>query len=64
MVGQDDLELLSPETAGHIDATDREVIARGVTVTLEEVVSTTDVTRTYLTTKGPYRDDRGRDRSV
>jgi PAS domain S-box-containing protein len=60
VVGRDDTELFDLETAGRIMAIDREVIAQGMTRTFQEVATSTGVTRSYVVTKGPYRDDQGR----
>jgi PAS domain S-box-containing protein len=60
VVGRDDSELFSPETAAPIMEADRRVLASGRTETTEEVGTAAGVTRTYLTAKGPYRDEEGR----
>jgi PAS domain S-box-containing protein len=59
ILGKDDTELFSPETARQIIERDREVIADGMTRTFEEVATSAGGTRTYWVTKGPSQDDRG-----
>jgi PAS domain S-box-containing protein len=59
VLGKDDMELFSPETADVIMESDRRTMAAGVTQTYEEEGTAAGVTRTYLSTKGPYRDGRG-----
>jgi two-component system, cell cycle sensor histidine kinase and response regulator CckA len=60
ILGKDDLELFSPATAKQIMDEDRRVMAEGVIQTYEETGTVDGVTRTYLATKGPYRDAKGR----
>jgi PAS domain S-box-containing protein len=61
VVGKDDSELFSLDTAHHIMALDRRIMLSGKTQTVEELdyVTAAGVTRTYLSTKGPYRDAHG-----
>jgi PAS domain S-box-containing protein len=59
VVGRDDAALFSPETARKIMEHDRQILAGGQTQTLEDVGKAAGVTRTYLSTKGPYRDGHG-----
>jgi two-component system sensor histidine kinase/response regulator len=59
IIGKDDTELYSPETARVIMEGDRRVLASGRTQTYEETGTAAGVTRTYLSTKGPYRDPQG-----
>jgi PAS domain S-box-containing protein len=59
VIGQDDRTLFSPETARAIMERDRQIMATGDVRTFEEVGTVGDVTRMYLSTKGPYRDARG-----
>jgi PAS domain S-box-containing protein len=59
VLGKDDTELFSPDTAREIMAHDRAVIAAGETQTFEDIGTAAGVTRTYLSTKGPYRDQHG-----
>jgi PAS domain S-box-containing protein len=56
VIGKDDTELLSPETARAFVEGDRRVLATGEVQTIEEVGAAAGVTRTYLATKAPYRD--------
>lgn len=60
VLGKDDSELLSPDTAPAVMELDRRVLASGVTQTYEERAAATDgISRLYLATKGPYRDEQG-----
>jgi PAS domain S-box-containing protein len=59
VVGKVDAELFSPEAARRIVEADRRVIAEGASLTYEEVATAAGVTRTYRSTKWPYRDERG-----
>jgi two-component system, cell cycle sensor histidine kinase and response regulator CckA len=60
VLGKDDAELFSPEVGRMIMQHDREVIQSGLTQTYEEPATAAGVTRTYLSTKGPYRDPSGK----
>jgi PAS domain S-box-containing protein len=59
VIGKDDTELFSPETARLIRESNQRVMASGTVETYEDVGAAAGVTRTYCTTKGPYRDDHG-----
>lgn len=59
VIGHDDTLLYPPAVAEYIMAVDREVIATNDPVTYEEVLTTCDGMRTFLTTKGPLRDVDG-----
>jgi PAS domain S-box-containing protein len=59
VLGKDDTELFSPETARLIMEGDRRIMATGAVQTYEDVGAAAGVTRTYLATKGPYRDAQG-----
>jgi two-component system, cell cycle sensor histidine kinase and response regulator CckA len=59
VIGRTDLELFSPESGRAIMDGDRRVIDSGNTQTYEDVGTAAGVTRTYLSTKGPYRDAEG-----
>jgi PAS domain S-box-containing protein len=59
VIGKDDTELFSPETARSIMEGDRRIMATGAVQTYEDVGAAAGVTRTYLSTKGPYRDAQG-----
>ena len=60
VIGRDDTELFSPDTARQIMEGDRRVIARGETQTYEDIGTAAGVTRTYLSTKGVFRDQEGK----
>jgi two-component system cell cycle sensor histidine kinase/response regulator CckA len=59
VLGKDDLELFNPEIGRAIRDRDRAVVQSGRTQTYEEMATAAGVTRTYLSTKGPYRDASG-----
>src|SRR5262249_25738655 len=59
VIGKDDMELFSAETARLMMEGDRGIMATGAVQTFEEVGAAAGVTRTYLSTKGPYRDAQG-----
>jgi PAS domain S-box-containing protein len=59
VIGLDDTQLFSPQTARAIMEGDRRIMATGEIKTYEDVGVAAGLTRTYLSTKGPYRDARG-----
>ncbi|MGE5612570.1 MAG: PAS domain S-box protein, partial [Bacillota bacterium] len=59
VVGKTDAELFTPESAQRIRQIDQAIMAEGQTRTHGEVNTSAGVTRTYLVTKGPYRDAQG-----
>jgi PAS domain S-box-containing protein len=59
VVGQDDTALFDPEAARRIQELDRQVLATGLPQTYEDVATAGNLTRTWLTTKYPYRDRQG-----
>ena len=60
VLGHDDTLLFSAVTARQIMERDRRIMESGQTQTEEEVGTAAGQTRTYLSTKGPYRDEQGR----
>jgi PAS domain S-box-containing protein len=62
VIGKDDRELFSPETAHLNRELDCRIMLSGKTQTIEELdyVTASGVTRTFLATKGPYRDAQGK----
>jgi len=61
ILGKDDQALFSRESAQRIIARDRQTVDSGVVETYQEETTTVEgVTRTYLSTKGPFRDAQGR----
>jgi two-component system cell cycle sensor histidine kinase/response regulator CckA len=60
IVGRHDGELFAAENGLQIMERDRAVIQAGETCTYEEVGISGGETRTYLSTKGPYRDVTGK----
>ncbi|HEV3263102.1 MAG TPA: MASE1 domain-containing protein [Gemmataceae bacterium] len=60
VLGKDDTQFFSPETASEIMEHDRLIMASGETRTYDDVGTAAGATRTYLSTKGPYRDPDGR----
>ncbi|HMF17559.1 MAG TPA: PAS domain-containing protein [Gemmataceae bacterium] len=59
LLGKDDTALFSPDSAKVIMEGDQRVMASGEIQTYEDVGTAAGVTRTYLSTKGPYRDQEG-----
>ncbi|MBL8816247.1 MAG: PAS domain S-box protein [Planctomyces sp.] len=59
VLGHDDTDLFSPDSVRLIRDRDNAVITSGETITAEETITSAGVTRTYLATKGPYRDHNG-----
>ncbi|HLO47758.1 MAG TPA: PAS domain S-box protein [Kamptonema sp.] len=60
IIGKDDLELMSPDTAPEMMAKDRQIMAAGITESYEEDISAHNETpTTFLTTKAPWRDANG-----
>lgn len=59
VLGRDDTALFDPESAQLVIDRDRRVMVTGVGETEEEELTAAGITRTYLTTKGPYRDSEG-----
>jgi PAS domain S-box-containing protein len=59
ILGKDDTALFSPDTAEAIIAGDHRVLCSGTTQTYEDVGTSIGITRTYLATKGVYRDPQG-----
>ena len=57
MIGKDDTELFSPETARAIMEGDRRILATGAVQTFEDVGAAAGVTRP-ISPPGPYRDAR------
>ena len=60
VIGKDDGELLSPDTAAGVMQRDREILRSGQMGTFEQTATSSGVTRILLTTKGPHRDADGR----
>ncbi|MEG4998962.1 PAS domain S-box protein [Microcoleus sp. B4-D4] len=59
IIGKDDLELMSADSARELMAKDRQVMAAGITETYEEDVSQGETSATFFTTKAPWRDANG-----
>ncbi len=60
VLGKDDTELFIPDVGRAIMARDRQVVESGKAQTYEEDGAAAGATRTYLSTKGPYRDSNGK----
>ncbi len=60
IIGKTDLELFSSDTGQQIMENDRRIMVLGETQTIEELGTSIGVTRTYLSTKGVYRDHQGK----
>ncbi|QJW92966.1 PAS domain S-box protein [Frigoriglobus tundricola] len=59
VLGRDDSGLFDPEGARRAMAWDRRVMESGCAETDEETLTAAGVSRTFLTTKAPYRDANG-----
>jgi PAS domain S-box-containing protein len=59
-LGKTDMEIFDPETAQALMDRDREVIRTGSTITYEQAAIMAGAPRTFLATKGPYRDTQGK----
>ncbi|MDB5306450.1 MAG: domain S-box protein [Gemmataceae bacterium] len=59
VIGRDDTALFDAETARRFAEADRRVMETGAAMTYEETGTTAGVTRTYLTTKAPFRGPDG-----
>ncbi len=60
LLGRTDLEIFSPETARALIERDHHVIRTGAMLTYEQSGTVAGVNRTFLSTKGPYRDADGK----
>ena len=60
VLGNTDMKVFPTETARWLMDRDRQVIETGVSLTYEFSRPLSGVTRTYLTTKGPYLDSEGK----
>jgi two-component system, cell cycle sensor histidine kinase and response regulator CckA len=60
VMGKDDTALFDPHSARLVMERDRRVMATGTVTTEEETLTAAGVTRTFLSTKGPYRDVHGK----
>lgn len=58
ILGQDDSAIFTPEQAETLMTLNRRVITENRTMTQEEVLDTQEGERTFLTTKGPLRDNQ------
>lgn len=59
VLGQDDTALFKPESARKVMEQDRLVMRTGAPLTQEAELTVGTLTRTYLSTKAPYRDANG-----
>jgi PAS domain S-box-containing protein len=60
VLGCDDRSLFEPDEARTVMANDRWIMESGRTTSTEEVLTSAGVSRTFLATKSPYRDDQGK----
>jgi diguanylate cyclase (GGDEF)-like protein/PAS domain S-box-containing protein len=60
MIGKDDGEILSPDTAAGVMQRDRDILRSGQMGTFDQTATSKGITRTFHTTKGPHRDADGR----
>jgi PAS domain S-box-containing protein len=59
VLGKEDAQLFSPQTAHTIREGDQRVLASGEAQTYEDVGAAAGITRTYLSTKFPFRGPQG-----
>jgi PAS domain S-box-containing protein len=59
VIGKTEMDFLSQEEAQQIVENDRRVMQTGQVEVFEETVNSPDGTRTFLSTKSPYRDEQG-----
>ena len=59
IIGKDDTELFATEDGREVMEADREIMLTSETRTNEETKTADGVTRTFFTTKGPYRNGSG-----
>lgn len=59
VLGRDDTALFDLESAQRVIERDRRIMESGETTTEEEALTVLGITRTFLATKGPYRDANG-----
>ncbi len=59
VLGRDDTELFDADSARRTMERDRRTMTTGRVETEEETLTAAGVTRTFLVTKGPYRDETG-----
>ena len=59
VLGRDDTAIFDADSAQWLKDRDRELMQSGIVTTQEENVSLGGIKRTYLATKGPYRDESG-----
>ena len=59
VIGKDDPELFGAEDGRQVMEEDRKVLAAGETCTTEDTKTSEGQTRTFLATRGPYRDGEG-----
>jgi PAS domain S-box-containing protein len=59
VLGRDDAELFDPASARAVQEQDRRVMGSGVAVTEEDELTAAGVTRTFMVSKAPHRDEHG-----
>ena len=59
IIGKDDTELFSPEFGKSVMFKDQEIMTKGMTKTVEELVPNNGVNGTFLTIKTPLKDSTG-----
>ena len=60
IIRRGDAELFGPEAAGTLVEVDHRVISTGKPISIEDRLPVAGTERTYLSTKAPYRDHRGK----
>ena len=59
VLGRNDIELLAQESVDRIFEVDRQAVTCKQPLTIEETLTVAGITRTFITTKGTYCDDKG-----
>jgi PAS domain S-box-containing protein len=59
IIGQNDTFLFDSESARNLMERDRNIMRHGIHETNEEQLTSDGITRVYLATKGPYRNEQG-----
>jgi PAS domain S-box-containing protein len=59
VLGRDDTAIFEPAGAQLVRKNDQQVLSTGKTLTTEEILTASGITRTYLVTKSPHRDTEG-----
>jgi diguanylate cyclase (GGDEF)-like protein/PAS domain S-box-containing protein len=59
VIGHDCMSIFPPDQARRVMGLDAQIVESGETITIEELITVGGVPHTFLTTKGPMRDENG-----